>query len=103
LQKHSEIEKQIFYPAFKEHSEGHDELQHVLEAYEEHAIVDRLVEEIQGLDARNEAYEAKVKTLMDVVLHHVKEEEGRMFPAAREIFEKDELSAMGEQARQLKA
>lgn len=99
LTMHSEIEKNILYPAFKEHAEDHEELQQVLEAFEEHAIVDRLVSEIRELDARDERYEAKVKTLMDVVLHHVKEEEGEMFPAAKELFEKDELVRMGEEAQ----
>jgi hemerythrin superfamily protein len=102
LKTHSEIEKNVLYPAFKARAEDHDELQQVLEAFEEHALVDRLVEEIQGLDARDESYEAKVKTLIDVVLHHVKEEEGQMFPTARELFEKDELADMGQQALQYK-
>ena len=100
LTTHSEIEKNVLYPAFKARAEDHDELQQVLEAFEEHALVDGLVGEIQDLDAKNETYEAKVKTLMDVVLHHVKEEEGEMFPTARELFEKDELVAMAQQAEQ---
>jgi len=99
LTMHSEIEKNLLYPAFKERAENHDELQQVLEAFEEHAIVDRLIEEIKGLDARNESYEAKVKTLMDLVLHHVKEEEREMFPAAKELFERDELLRLGEEAQ----
>jgi hemerythrin superfamily protein len=98
LATHSEIEKNILYPAFKARAEDHDELEQVLEAFEEHALVDRLVAEIQNLDAKNETYEAKVKTLMDLVLHHVKEEEGQMFPAARQLFEKDELVAMAQEA-----
>jgi hemerythrin superfamily protein len=99
LAQHSEIEKQVLYPAFKARAEDHDELQQVLEAFEEHALVDGLVEEIQNLDARDETYEAKVNTLMDVVLHHVKEEESEMFPTARELFAKDELVSMAAQAQ----
>jgi hemerythrin superfamily protein len=102
LTTHSEIEKEILYPAFKSRAENHDELQQVLEAFEEHALVDGLVAEIKDLDARDETYEAKVKTLMDVVLHHVKEEEGEMFPTARELFDKDELVEFGQQAIRVK-
>lgn len=103
LTKHSEIEKNVLYPAFKERAENHDERQEVLEAFEEHAIVDHLVEQIRATDARDETYEAKVKTLMDAVLHHVKEEEGEMFPTARELFEKDELTQMGSEAKSYKS
>jgi hemerythrin superfamily protein len=102
LKTHSKIEEQVLYPAFKTRAENHDELEQVLEAFEEHALADRLVEEIARLDARDESYEAKVKTLMDLVLHHVKEEEGQMFPTARELFEKDELANLGQQALRYK-
>jgi hemerythrin superfamily protein len=102
LRVHSEIEKQILYPAFKARAENHNEREEVLEAFEEHALADRLVEEVQAMDARDETYEAKVKTLMDIVLHHVKEEEGEMFPNARELFEKDELIEFGRQAQEYK-
>jgi hypothetical protein len=39
---------------------------------------------------------------MDVVLHHVKEEEGEMFPSARELFEKSELAEFGRAALDFK-
>lgn len=102
LKVHSEIEKQILYPAFKERAENHEERLEVLEAFEEHAIVDQLVEQIQSMDARDETYEAKIKTLMDAVLHHVKEEENEMFPSAREMFEKEELAELGRRAMEVK-
>jgi hemerythrin superfamily protein len=101
LKTHSEIEKQILYPAFKERAENHEELQEVLEALEEHAIVDHLVQKLEGTDARDESYEARLKSLMDTVLHHVKEEEGEMFPNARNMFEKDELAEMGRRAAEV--
>lgn len=102
LTVHSAVEKHILYPAFKARAENHDERQQVLEAFEEHALVDLLVDEIKGLDPHSETYEAKVKTLMDIVLHHVEEEEGEMFPTARELFDKNELLAFGREAEQYK-
>src|SRR6185437_10094187 len=60
LATHSAIEKQLLYPSFKDRADGHDELQQVLEALEEHALVDQLVGQIQGLDVGDETYEAKV-------------------------------------------
>jgi hemerythrin superfamily protein len=103
LATHSKIEKQILYPAFKDRAEGHDELQQVLEAFEEHAIVDELVEQIQGMAPADETYEAKVMTLFDLVDHHVKEEEGEFFPTTRELFEKNELVEMAGQAQAMKS
>lgn len=102
LATHSQIEKQILYPPFKERAEGHDELQQVLEAFEEHALVDQLVEQIQGMDAGDETYEAKVHTLIELVEHHVKEEESEFFPTTRELFEKNELIEMAGQAQAMK-
>jgi hemerythrin superfamily protein len=100
---HSEIEKAILYPPFKQRAENHEELQQILEAFEEHALVDGLVAQIKALDARDETYEAKVKTVIDLVLHHVKEEEGELFPSTRELFEKAELVEMGRRASAMKA
>jgi hemerythrin superfamily protein len=102
LTAHSQIEKNILYPAFKSRAKDRDDIEQVLEAFEEHALVDGLVGEIQGMEPRDESYEAKVKTLMDLVLHHVKEEEGEMFPSARELFDKNELMAFGQEALQYK-
>ena len=95
LEVHSKLEKEILYPAFRQRAEDREERQQILEAFEEHAVVDRLVGELKGMDAKDERYEAKLNVVIESVRHHIKEEEREMFPMAREMFEADELDEMG--------
>ena len=73
LQVHEAIEEEIFYPALKEHPKAKDL---VLEAYEEHNVVDMVMKEN--------------------VEHHIEEEEDEMFKQARQVFSKEELTDLGE-------
>ena len=102
LQMHSQFEKNVLYPPFRQRAQDHDEREIVLEAFEEHAQVDKLVSEIQEMDPRDEGYEAKLMVLKDDVKHHVKEEEHEMFPIVKELFEKEELVEMGKRFMEMK-
>ena len=96
LVAHSTFEKEQLYPPFRERAEDKEEREQILEAFEEHAIVDRLVEELQGMDAKDERYEAKLMVLIESVKHHVKEEEREVLPVVKELFEPEELLELGE-------
>ncbi|MDQ2681698.1 MAG: hemerythrin domain-containing protein [Candidatus Eremiobacteraeota bacterium] len=97
LTAHSEVEEKIFYPAFKaktkKNTEPGDE---VLEAYEEHANVKAMLEKIAALDPTDETYNAKLQVMGELVKHHVKEEEGEMFPQAHKLMDESELKDLGE-------
>ncbi|HEY7295570.1 MAG TPA: hemerythrin domain-containing protein [Dehalococcoidia bacterium] len=81
LEIHSKLEEEIFYPAVRE--KATKELKEtVAEGYEEHAIVDRLVEELKGLSPEDERYHAKFTVLMEEVRHHIDEEEKVLLPDA---------------------
>jgi hemerythrin superfamily protein len=96
LTVHSRIEESIFYPAFKQRADESDEVQEVLEAYEEHALVKTLIGELEDLDPKDETYRPKLTVLNELVDHHVKEEEGTLFKMARQLFDKDELNELGD-------
>lgn len=82
LTKHAVIEEEIFYPALREASkESEDQLD---EASVEHASLKALISQIGQMDPHDELYDAKVKVLGEYVNHHVKEEEGELFPQARQ-------------------
>jgi hemerythrin superfamily protein len=102
LTVHAKIEETIFYPEFRRHSQDSEERDEVLEAYEEHNIVKTLIHELEDLDPKDETYKPKLQVLIELVEHHVKEEEGTMFKMAREMFEKDELDKIGERLVQAK-
>ena len=47
----------------------------ILESYQEHHVVDVLLQELAALRPDDEAFEPKFTVLMENVRHHVKEEE----------------------------
>jgi hemerythrin-like domain-containing protein len=93
LQVHEAIEEEIFYPALKEHPKA-KEL--VLEAYEEHSVVDTVMREIEGVPFDDERWGAKLTVMKENVEHHIEEEETEMFKQARQVFEREELDELGE-------
>jgi hemerythrin-like domain-containing protein len=93
LTVHEVIEEEIFYPALREHPKAKDI---VLEAYEEHDVVDSIMGQLEGLPVDNETWGAKAKVMIENLRHHIEEEEREMFPTARKVFEADELQELGE-------
>jgi iron-sulfur cluster repair protein YtfE (RIC family) len=84
LEVHATIEEEIFYPAVKEARSEHvkDE---VREGYEEHKQIKSLLAQISSITPADETYGLKIKVLKENVEHHVKEEEGKMFPDAKKF------------------
>jgi hemerythrin-like domain-containing protein len=93
LEVHETIEEEIFYPALKEHPKAKDL---VLEAYEEHNVVDMVMGEIEGVDYSDETWGAKFTVLKENLEHHIEEEESEMFDQARKVFEHEELVELGD-------
>jgi hypothetical protein len=102
LELHSTFEEEEFYPRFRERAEDHEGRETLLEALEEHAIVDRLVNELKGMDPSDERYEAKLMVVIESARHHIKEEEREMLPMAREVFEREELLELGDRFMEAK-
>lgn len=93
LDVHARIEEEILYPTLEEYEETRDIS---LEAYEEHAVVKRLLEELASAPKDDEQWTAKFTVLKENVEHHVEEEEGEMFKKARTVLSEDEIEALGE-------
>jgi hemerythrin-like domain-containing protein len=100
LTVHEVIEEEIFYPALKEHPKAKDI---VLEAYEEHHVVDQVMAELEGLDVSDETWGAKATVMKENVEHHIDEEEKEMFAQARQVFDKAELDELGTRMEERKA
>ena len=100
LKVHTQIEEEIFYPAFLEATEEED-IHH--EAEVEHDGAKKLIAEIEASQPDDDYYDAKVKVLSEMIKHHVKEEEKRdgMFAKARKS--DMDLKALGEQLAARKA
>jgi hemerythrin superfamily protein len=97
LTVHTKIEEEIFYPA----CEGKIEEDLLKEAYVEHDAAKLLMAEIEGGDGQtDDFFDAKVQVLGEQVEHHVKEEEGELFPQVRKT--DIDLKAIGEQLAERK-
>ena len=80
LEIHAELEEELIYPAIRKGTKD-DTLMN--EATEEHHLVHVLIAELNDLEASDATFKAKFTVLGELVKHHVKEEEGEMFPQAQ--------------------
>jgi hemerythrin-like domain-containing protein len=99
---HTQIEEEIFYPAFREAVRSKDDKELYFEALEEHGVVDMFMPKLQETDVQDETFGAKAKVLKDLIEHHAEEEETEMFPKARKVMGKAELIELGAQLRRRK-
>jgi hemerythrin superfamily protein len=100
LAQHTEIEERIVYPWAREYIEQEDDL--VLEAVEEHRVAKWLLTEIAATAPDDERYDPRVTVLIEVVRHHVKEEESDFFPDLRDVATRAELLDLGDELRDAK-
>lgn len=94
LELHAHIEEKVFYPALEESKQTHEL---VLEAYEEHDVVKKLLRELGRAKTANEEWEAKAKVLQENVEHHVEEEENELFKKASAALSREEIEELGEE------
>lgn len=99
LQLHEELEETYFYPRLK-NDERAKEI--ILEAYQEHHVLDVLTEEINALKPNDEAFQPKVKVLQENTEHHIEEEEGELFPKVRKIWDTKEREEVGSAMQEMK-
>ena len=99
LTLHEELEETYFYPQLKEEKKTEDL---VLESYEEHHVMDVLIEEISQLEPSAENWQAKIKVLQENTEHHIEEEEGSLFPKVRKIWDTRKREEVGRQMQQRK-
>ncbi|MDQ3304722.1 MAG: hemerythrin domain-containing protein [Actinomycetota bacterium] len=100
LSIHTAIEEQVFYPAVREDVPDTDDT--VLEGLEEHHIVKWTLAELKEMDPGHERFEPKVTVLMESVRHHVKEEEGDLFPEVRKALGRKRLGQIGDALEEAK-
>lgn len=102
LMVHERIEEDVFYPAYRNAADEEGKAL-VAESKEEHHVVDNLLDELQAVDLDDERFDAKFKVLKENVEHHIREEEGEMFPDARKLLGANKLNELGDVMAELKA
>jgi hemerythrin superfamily protein len=86
LRIHSMIEEEILYPAVQA-----VDSEIVAESFEEHGVVEELLNELATMELGDEQFDAKFKVMKENVEHHIEEEEGTMFPQCRDLPNYEEL------------
>jgi hemerythrin superfamily protein len=94
LSQHAAIEEQLFYPVARATVPKTEDV--ALESLEEHHVVKWVLSELDGMNPRAERFDAKVSVLIENVRHHVKEEEGTLFPMMRDELGRSALNELGE-------
>ena len=98
LKVHTTLEEEIFYPAVREAIEDEDIMN---EASVEHETAKMLIEQLENMEPDDPNYFATFTVLGEYVMHHVKEEEGEMFPQAKKAG--IDLEALGERMQDRKS
>jgi hemerythrin-like domain-containing protein len=89
---HARIEEEIFYPAVRAAIDDDDLMD---EADVEHAGAKELIAQLEEMEPGDDHFDAKVTVLGENVDHHVKEEQGEIFPKAKKA--KLDFVALGAQ------
>ena len=100
LLAHAHAEQEIFYRTLLDLVEDRDML---LEAFEEHGVVETLIKDIEGCDPSEERWLAKVTVLKEMVEHHVEEEEKEMFRAAKKVLSAEEARELARRMQEQKS
>ena len=82
LTLHAALEEDFLYPVAKE---AMDDTSLIDEAEVEHESMHTAIEQLRDLGAEDDKYAARFTVLCEYVLHHVKEEEGEMFPQLEKL------------------
>jgi hemerythrin superfamily protein len=80
-----------FYPTTKSARTG----DLLAQAVEEHLSVKRIIADMLEMDPAAAQFDAKLAVLTEQVEHHIEEEEGELFPKAKEMLSADELEDLG--------
>jgi hemerythrin superfamily protein len=98
---HTYLENEVMYPQVRELVPDLED--DILESYEEHHVADVLCTEIAALDPSHERFDAKVAVLIEIVEHHVEEEEDEWFPKVRAALGRKQLQEIGLQMEERRA
>lgn len=99
LMAHEAMEEDVFYPALRANAQAKEI---VLEGYEEHHVIDMILDELLEVPEESDQWKAKLKVLKENIEHHIEEEEGEMFPLARQCFDDKALEELGEKMQTAK-
>lgn len=99
LVPHSRAEEAVLYNSIRDTGLGKEVVAH---SYGEHMKAETLLRSLQAMEAFDVNSVNTAKKLLQDLEHHIAEEEGRIFDAARQLFTAEEAEAMGEVFEKMK-
>ena len=100
LVRHSVVEEQLLYPlTARALPDGKQIAEHETT---EHAEVERMMKELEKLDAGTQEFDTEIGMWIRSTRHHIHEEETHLMPRLRDAVDPEVLAALGERARLLK-
>ncbi len=102
LVPHARAEEQALYePLKKSDVKEADAL--AFEGYEEHAVVDHLMEQLESTAGNDKKWTAMMSVVKESLEHHIEEEEEDTFKKAKKSFDRSEAEEMAATFLKLKA
>lgn len=90
---HKVTEERVFYSRLLQHPDTRDIGKH---CNEEHSEVDKLVDKLEQMDISSPKWLQTLGKLKTTILHHVREEETKVFDLAQQAFGDEMLEELGE-------
>jgi hemerythrin superfamily protein len=96
---HARAEEAVLYNSIRDVETGKDIIGH---AYREHMEAETLLRGIQLTDTMKMSWVNGAKKLKEALEHHIQEEEGKVFTAAKSLFVEEEAVAMAQVFNEMK-
>ena len=96
---HMKAEEKVFYPPLREKKEARED---ALQAVEEHHITEIVLKELDGMSKDKEEWMAKLSVFMELVEHHIEEEESKVFKDAEQNLDDKQLQSIFNDFKQQK-
>lgn len=96
---HSRAEEAVLYNVLKDMDEARDLVSH---GYQEHIMAETVLRGLQVTEAVAVKWETGVRKLHDDLAHHIAEEEGDIYAAAKQVFSKEDAESLGKAFMELK-
>jgi len=88
LVPHMKAEESAFYTPLMKKDEARED---AMEGLEEHHVSELVLKELEKMPKDEEQWGAKIKVYKEIVEHHIKEEESKIFKSAKKTFKKNEV------------
>jgi hemerythrin superfamily protein len=96
---HARAEEEVFYNSIRQIASDRDLVMH---GFREHLEAETLLRTLQGMAMIGVEWTAAAEKLRDAVNHHIQDEETKIFPQAKRLFDQQEAEQIGAAFQALK-